>query len=305
MNFQFYNTFQEFANTEFPKASLFRGHTNSGEFWDLTSSYQRYFHAKPFSEWLPYGFDKILHSTLVSNYQNIPNFERLAELNNLDLLIYLQHYGIPTPLIDFSRSHLIALYFAGSGIHYTNLRTTFEHGERFDKAAVDIYNRRTLTSSELEELFNKNPTLFIDIIELNLSQLTLLKDIEQEEDLNQQLIEQCLFKIESEEHIVFSISNPRNTDINYNLEQQKGSLIFIDSSLSLESFIEELISQNLLESNPITHHLIPKPSLNYPDASVHNLETLHSYLTSKGIIGALLFNDLQGLKFDMNLISGR
>ncbi len=305
MNTQFYNTFQEFTNKEFPEESIFRGHTNAGKFWDLTSSHQRYFHNKPFSEWQPYGFNRILHSTLISNYQSIPNFERLTELNNLDFLIYLQHYGIPTPLIDFSRSHLIALYFAGSGIHYTNLRRTFEHGERFDKIAVKIYNRRTLTSSELEELFNKYPTLFIDIIELKQSQLTILKNIELTDDFNQQLVDKCSFELESETSTVFSISNPRNTDINYNLEQQKGCFIYIDSKLSLESFIEELINQNLLSENPITHHLIPKPSLNYPDASIHNLETLYDFLSKNRITGMKLFNDLQGLKFDMNLISGK
>jgi len=305
MNFQFYNTFQEFANKEFPEESIFRGHTNAGKFWDLTSSHQRAFHNKPFSEWLPYGFTKILHSTLVSNYRSIPNFERLSELNNLDLLIYLQHYGIPTPLIDFSRDHLIALYFAGSGIHYTNLRSTFEHGERFDELAVKIYNRRNLTTPELEELFNKYPTLFIDIIELNQSQLTILKDIDQTEDFNQQLVDQCSFEFETETNVVFSISNPRNTDINYNLVQQKGCFIYIDSKLSLEGFIEELINQNLLSENSITHHLIPKPSLNYPDAAIHNLETLYDFLSNKRITGVQLFSDLQGLKFDMNLISGR
>lgn len=303
MEYEFYNNFQDFIKSIIKSNKIFRGHSDAD--WKLESTYRRSFKDKPFSEWCPYGFKRISHSNIISNYDKIPEYKELSELNSVDLLIYLQHYGFPTPLLDFTKDPLIALYFAGSSINYTNFRSTFEYGERNNQLALKVYNRQTLSSEELEQLFKVYPKFFVDVIEIDLTMLSnVISDVGQEADFNQELINCNTYNINSKTNVVFSIQNPQTIDLNKNLLLQKGSFIFIDSEYDLEEFFEQLVRSKELKGNPITHHLIPKPSLNYPDASVHNLETAFEFLSRNEVSGKNLFNDLQGLKFDMNYISG-
>ncbi len=86
-----------------------------------------------------------------------------------------------------------------------------------------------------------------------------------------------------------------------NMKKQKGVFIYLDSECSLKEICDVLFPDN----NPITYHLIPKPSLNYPDGGIHDIQSLYRFLFNQGICGESLFDDLQGFRFDLNYLSGK
>ena len=75
-----------------------------------------------------------------------------AERNNF--LAFSQHYGIPTNLIDFTRSPLIALFFACQPYHSSDERFDQEHGfiHLLENKLVDITD--ILTEHEDKNLLN-------------------------------------------------------------------------------------------------------------------------------------------------------
>ena len=76
----------------------FRGHSNSS--WSLQPGYQRLKNPPP-------------ESVLIKKFkQNANLLVSNVGINKFDWLFYLQHYGVPTRLLDWSESPLYALYFS-------------------------------------------------------------------------------------------------------------------------------------------------------------------------------------------------
>jgi hypothetical protein len=117
-------TWTEFIKNNDPsnKNFIYRGHTNEvikNQFieWKLISSFNRYYTN------LDFGFVKFIGQQLEEAlFQNTYGNYKCLQLNNLSKadtatkLYYLQHYGVPTCLIDFTYSPLIALYFSIANI---------------------------------------------------------------------------------------------------------------------------------------------------------------------------------------------
>lgn len=94
-------------------------------------------------------------------------------------------------------------------------------------------------------------------------------------------------------------------ELNFNLEKQKGCFVLYDNcntDLGLIEFISKIINEKKLKKIKkfiTAYHLdynslFPKPLYNL------NNGTLFRYLISKGKTGKFLFNDLQGIKYDIN-----
>jgi FRG domain len=91
---------------------VFRGHPDAR--WRLASTFARH-HLVPFSKTAPFVLDEMISHFIV----------RLRSIN-IDLpfkiddrrgrLEFARHYGLPSPLIDFSMSPYVALFFAFNGV---------------------------------------------------------------------------------------------------------------------------------------------------------------------------------------------
>jgi hypothetical protein len=91
-----------------PNNYIYRGHSNAD--WNLESSLERVIgnkwcaaQARTFEEFSLDGFKAKFHL-----YDN----ENIAPDSKLAWLAIMQHYGVPTRLLDFSESPYVALYFA-------------------------------------------------------------------------------------------------------------------------------------------------------------------------------------------------
>lgn len=93
----------------------------------------------------------------LSKYR-LPNIFK-SDLIPIDLLALLQHYGIPTRLLDVTSNPLVALYFAASGIQSDGEVFAFEYNDS-DKAnypvinaIAETYKFAFATSSSLSSFF--------------------------------------------------------------------------------------------------------------------------------------------------------
>lgn len=95
----------EFPDTEF----IFRGQQDS--LWRLQTSYERYWHGKPLH-------GDFYVERMVARFRS--GVTRLGldlpRGGNLDWLEYGRHHGLPAPLLDFTWSPFVALFFAFDGL---------------------------------------------------------------------------------------------------------------------------------------------------------------------------------------------
>ena len=85
---------------------VFRGLENNG--WGLESTaYRRYANPPPHSDFIQYNCE-LIDSAKNANYHRKEN----NDLEDIELLAELRHYGAATALIDFTRDFLVALWFA-------------------------------------------------------------------------------------------------------------------------------------------------------------------------------------------------
>lgn len=264
--------------------TLFRGHSNFnmdqkgaeivGE-WKIKSSFNRSFPSS-FFDFQQYCFKQWSQYKSLYTKDNLI-LQKFEEESFIDTLQFFQHYGIPTPLIDFTRNPLTALYFAITGIQH-------------------IGGRR-----ENDELRNRNITI-IEIDANSLNQNFNIRVVDGEEISIDNLDE---YKVRSLA-TAFSIPNPRSIQ-NENMKRQEGCFIYLDSSRSLEDVCEDfMISNNVDESTPppiikhhIPYHTVLRTLYSDPYEVKPNKPNIYCFLMKQEKLGHNLFNDLQGLKYDL------
>lgn len=98
---------------------IYRGQSNSPNTeWKVISSFNRHY---SYSKTL-YSFETFIEQQLsdyLFDYYDSYSYEKMKDLADSSLcerLYFLQHYGIPTCLLDFTKDPLTGVYFALSGV---------------------------------------------------------------------------------------------------------------------------------------------------------------------------------------------
>ena len=108
-----------------PKGYIFRGHKDSS--WKLESTLRRHYEGKrgymplwgwDYEQMLAQFFTRLIHIGVERPFKDM---HRRAQLE------FGRHYGVPSPVIDFSYSPFVALFFAFNGV-------------RPDKAGTEDYS---------------------------------------------------------------------------------------------------------------------------------------------------------------------
>lgn len=270
---------------------IFRGESNGhgymNENWDLTSSFKRYFvgNELSFQTFIAFNLEAGTFSGFFNGY-NYPESDKLPQASYVEKLYFLQHYGLPTCFLDFTRDPCIALYFAIAGLR-------IPYGRQ--------YNDRGYISFDQDR--------FIKVYQLDVQ---LLRDIFRINDLddNNYSNNYNRFKVSlSQNRSVFMAIDTNPLDkISYlnhhNLKNQEGCFILFDNTedkenISLNQFLLEILEEynkNPSEFPVIIEHRFYLSQLRGKDEKD---SIFHFIRNDKRIRGDLLFNDIQGLKNDL------
>lgn len=169
----------------------FRGHSNHKKYELIPSLYRK---EDPFYE----VEDRVFKETII----NCPN-DFLNCRNTLEILVKMQHYGIPTRILDLTRNALVALYFCCIG-------SPAEDGEviilKIPKNKICDYNSDKVT------ILSNIAKVSSDKIEYDIPQDFDDRDRKQIESFNDEYFGYLLHEIKEDKPQFFNIINPN--DIN-------------------------------------------------------------------------------------------
>lgn len=276
------------------ESKIYRGHSNNYTYksrivildnWKLISSFNRYYSSSGylFRTYLKQQFADGFFKSVYGGYSFI-EIDFLKECGLNERVYYFQHYGVPTCLIDFTKDPLIALYFAISSVKASN-------GGAFDQDDNPYYH----PNEPFISIFEINYERISDLLKVMFIEKDSLITIYDDFDMYN-----C--------HLAFDI-NPLNNcqtqSVNENLTRQKGCFILYDNNnteLTLGNYLksslrklgikfEILMREYRLPYNKVFH----KGSLDeFKDIK------LFTFLNKHDATGRTLFNDIQGLKYDLN-----
>ena len=260
---------------------------NRTAFWPLISSFDRIYKARQ------YRFSIFLSQQLENNcfnarYRNYPysNIKHLSNCGQLERIYYLQHYGVPTCFLDFSKNFLVALYFGISSV----------------KA-----NSTSTCDSNENPVFYPNSQIFISIFEINHKRIHELLNVKYlENDFS--FMEYGKYKIAPNRYLAFDltpIEKCQDKVFNYNLIHQDGCFVLFDNGgtkVTLDKFIEDKLNDSKDVSEPVIriYQLDYNAIFRKEDIDEYKNIGLFKYLDLNGKTGRTLFNDIQGLKYDLN-----
>jgi len=275
----------------YDKKFIFRGQSNGysnlNEKWGLTSSFKRYYNNQEvsFNTFILNNLDRGKFNLYFSKYK-YPNSSLISQSPFIEKLYYLQHYGIPTCLLDFSKDPIIALYFALSTLKIPSVRQFNDNGY------ISLGDQRYITVYQLDTSLLKEHFKVKEIVD---------RDFCWEYD-------QFSLPFSTQSYIKMAIDlNPleklKSLD-NYNLENQNGCFVLYDNTecvndISLEETLTHINQDHLKMEfiDPvIIKHNFYLDQLRRPRSN----ESLFSFVREeKGVTGQSLFNDIQGIKYDL------
>jgi len=273
---------------------IYRGQSNGFDsctkkfnVWNLVSSFNRFYSNRTylFRTFLSQQFSPDLFKIVYKDYK----FEKIKELINstlLEKIYFFQHYGIPTCFLDFTYNPIFALYFAISDVKGTNVGA-------FDSFGNPIFYPEDYFISIYKFDYN-----FI------LENLNVKKISAEDFYLNYDKYYNGYCHIGLDLNPIENCKN-KNLD-NYNLDKQEGCFILYDNSSNnncLLKYLEYLVFLNDIKINkPFVTRYDLKYNSVFPKMHSRQPTTknLFSFLREENAIGKNLFNDIQGLRLDLN-----
>ncbi len=262
----------------------------------LISSYNRIHPNRSFDIDLSQIFENLFEHYF-GDYQWVKEND-LANKNLLSRICFLQHYAVPTALIDFSFDPLVALYFA-----FANLKLSF----------ITSYANNISIRSDFSEKY------FVTVYKINYKELMKnlsLKEITLSEtnfSYNYSDYSKSFCFDGFEAKVAFlTDSDALQHHNSYNLNQQKGCFLLYDNKGTGSAnydFITFLCyfarEKNILfDTPPITIYDIDvSTALAQPLHSAQSPRGVYDFLSKKGSTGRTLFNDFQGFKNDFTFIN--
>lgn len=253
--------------------------------WPLISSFDRYYKDRNyhFSSFLSQQFE---NNNFIARYgkHKFNEILYLRDCNQLERIYYFQHYGIPTCFMDFSLSSLTALFFAISTVRSADIYSVDKDGDPLIHPPEPYISVYEINHRRISEILN------VKYIDSEFSWLTYGN-----------------YRINFA-HFAFDISPiekcQRNT-INENLKLQKGCFILFDNQglryslvefINSEFFLKRIEKELLIKEHTLCYNDIFKRF----DFDGNKNINLYHYLDINNNSGRGLFNDIQGLKFDLN-----
>lgn len=285
---------KKFENYNTKSPYIFRGQSNSIERdkkfidWKLTSSFNRYYFEYNFSffTFVNQHLEASLFKRYYSDYIAVSKTPLHDKFNALQKLYFLQHYQIPTCLIDFTFDPLIALYFSissikgFSGSQYDGLGNPLVYPKDCYMSVYQI-NHEILTEFGIKNVIDVNGTFLYD---------------------------NASYIFEKKESPILALDlNPTAPSEIYNLEKQKGCFLLFDNRNNNQTLEDYLESEIKFRTKDFKEPVIVVYKINWYTIYRNMLTvepSLFSCLKEKGICGKELFDDLQGLKYDLNFFYG-
>lgn len=270
---------------------IFRGHSNSFNLstrttneWKIHPAFKRYLDDTSISfEWFIHYYlnDRLFKMHFSTN--KFPQAKNLIRASLIEKLYFFQHYGIPTCLIDFTKDPLYALFFAISGIKIPIVRkivdnrpATFPENHYF--TIIQLHVKNLIENYGVKTILDPDINLTYDQYSLN-----------------------CLGFNEVKIGLDLDPIQKIKTFKNKNLIRQKGCFLLFDNSTvdncyNFERVIDDMTAINQIHLNEpvITKYRIPYNSI-FRDKDI----SLFTFLDNRWATGRFLFNDIQGIKYDI------
>jgi hypothetical protein len=156
------NSLQSAFNS-LPNSYIFRGHANSN--WSLQPSLERILgdrweDAKTFEDYALEGFRAKFH---------LYDHENIAPDSKLAWLAVMQHYGVPTRLLDFTESPYVALYFALEDYDFRTKNDlavyALNYSHIMDSSIAHIRTQDSTFSETRETVNTKQDLVFDDVVD--------------------------------------------------------------------------------------------------------------------------------------------